>query len=228
MNLRKTIFYTNTIFFIILFGSNPLTGQLTSENGKKNDDTQSSITIDDFDSFKDLFEVWNVGNLHVFAPNPDTANKDYYFEGEIIEKKFRKHLPLEVQRAMLFNDQKYYAVGIIRGNNNEDFYLVRENSLQTPNQLVLYESINNQLLAKRVIAYFKMKHKKYFQLDTWIQDLDGDTRLDLIQRSRKIIKSRKPKDVKTKVFLQNRDGEFDLSKEYEIEEKDYQFQDLNN
>lgn len=229
MKFNKINLYNIILFLAMLLGTNPLIGQIASKNSQKKDrDTiQSSITLDDFDSFKNLFEVWNVGNLHVFANMPNNDKVEYYFEGKVIDDKFKKYLPIEVQRAMVFNEQTYYAIGIIRGANNENFYLVRENSPQTPNQLVLYKSVNNQLQAKKVIAYFKTKNnKKYFQLDTWIQDLNGDTYLDLIQRYRKITKSGKIMKVKTKVFLLSPNGSFNTSKEYEIEEGDYQFQDL--
>ena len=60
-------------------------------------------------------------------------------------------------------------------------------------------------------------------MNTWIQDVNGDTRLDLIQKSRKVSKNGKVKNEKTKVFLQGPNGAFIYSEDTSVNSADYLF-----
>ncbi len=230
MKLRTNLFYVITLMFLFIFINESAHCQGSKDSIREFKAKTLENSVNNFEGFINLFEVLNVGNLHVYCKNPESKILDYHFSGELIEKSYMHYLPIEIQKSMLFDNEKIYAVAAIRGKNNKNYYILRIINDQKNNSGIvgLYELINNQLLHKKTLSFFKKKRKSHVQLDSWIQDINGDTRLDLIQRSRKISENGKIKSVKTKVFLQTYEGTFDVFKKYNIEEEDYIFQDLIN
>jgi hypothetical protein len=193
---------------------------------------QNSAKLSAFNSFVDKFENWNVGNLHIYSKPQTVLDIEYYFEGKPLSNDDRQFLPLDLQRQMINKNQPIYAVGSIRhtGDNNfskNEMYILRMDAKKSPGQIMLYEMKNEKLVPRRVLAYNKKVWGGYLQMETWIQDIDGDTLLDLIQKGRKVKRNGKVKKEKTKVFLLQDDGSYKEGSTNLINPADYKFEDFN-
>ena len=182
--------------------------------------------IDGQATFLKLFEVWNVGNLHLYSQKQNTKNVDYYYSGKKINYEFKNFLSADLRVATLQTGKEPYAIAAVRGEKLTNYYLLRINHERSANTLALFEMENGQLKKKKVLAYYRKQGNNYEQLDSWLQDLNGDTRLDLIQKKQLIDKNGAVKKIKTKVFLRNRKGKFRQTSKIKVSKVDYQMQDL--
>ncbi len=208
---------------------------LNAQMTKKRDDavveknltkTTSKIKLNDLSTFKGQFDEWSVGNLHVYSRDKNVTNKDYYFAGEKISPIFQQYLPNDLKKKVIVQGSEPHRVASIRGLNLNDYYILRINDGKSKNTVVLYDIKKDQLRAKKTLAYFYSKSGRTFQMDSWMQDVNGDTRLDLIQK--KQIKNADKNIIKekTKVFLQKKNGKFRRSWRTKIEASDYKMQTL--
>jgi hypothetical protein len=156
----------------------------------------------------DLFEEREVGNLHVFA-NPEPT-PDYFFFGTPIEQAFPNVLPGDVSVLTILKEQEPHAVFRIRGKE-EELYLIRFPGERAGNEIALYGWDGDQLKKRRTLAYHTCKGNRCIQVDSWIQDLDGDTWLDLIQKRKVSRKNGQKVTVKSRLFLMNQEGRLQKS-----------------
>ena len=75
--------------------------------------------------------------------------------------------------------------------------------------------------SRKKLAYLKKKGNKIHQLDSWMQDVNGDTRLDLIQKQRVIKPDGSIQKESTKVFLRTSKGKFKRDRKVKLNSKDY-------
>jgi len=177
-------------------------------------------------AFIGQFETSNVGNLHIYAKPKNQAIADYYYQGTVLDDGFGNYLTADLWKD-LRSGASVNAVFAIRYNDQNNLFIINQNRNNVTNKISLYNMEGNQLKMIRNLAYLKETWTgSRKQMDTWIQDVDGDTLLDLIQKERKIAKNGKSRRVKTKVFLQQRDGSFQLSDNTNVNTNDYIFEDL--
>lgn len=188
--------------------------------------TTSKVTLNDWNTFKSQFGELNVGNLHVYSRNENLADRDYYFTGDKVSPMFQQYLPKSLRKKVITKGREPYKVASIRGQELKDYYILRINDGKSDNTIVLYDLKQGQLQAKMTLAYFYEKRRRTVQMDSWVQDLNGDTRLDLIQRKQIKNKDGKVVKEKTKIFLQKRGGKFKRSRKTKIEKSDYKMQSI--
>lgn len=129
--------------------------------------------------FASYFEEANVSNLHVYAPL-QAADHSYYFQGTelprglfgIFEKEWRSSMP---------DDFTAYALFSIRGNG-KPYYLIRFAGKDTDRMIGLFEMIGDQLHYKCTLASYWCSDAYCLQKDSWLQDFDGDVRLDVLTK----------------------------------------------
>ncbi len=173
----------------------------------------STIKISDLESFKNQFEDWNVGNLHIYSQAGSTIDDDYYFKGKEVHPNFARYLPKSISDNWIERGKVPSHVAAVRGVMQEDYYILRVDDREKgANTLVLYELTNEKLKPLKTLAYHFNKNNKVYQMDSWMQDVNGDTRLDLIQKTKISDKKGKTRRQKFKVYLQNQPGAFKLSK----------------
>ena len=212
----KKIYYA--ILLLAIFSN--ITAQDKYESTNSN-----FIVADDMETFINLFESQNVGNLHCYSRLPNVDNSNYFFEGKEIAPKFEKHLSSSIKKKINQTSNSPFATGAIRGKNlDNDYFILRVPKPNDTDLLILTTINNNKLTSKKELAYFRKKKKKYHQLDSWLQDLNGDTKLDLIQKKRIMNKDGKILNEKTMVYLQKPNGKFKKSKNTPIEKSDYKMQ----
>lgn len=139
-------------------------------------------------AFAAFFEEANVSNLHVYAPQTKEVDLDYYYKGKelprgmfgIFNPEWRSELP---------KDAKAYAVSAIRGNS-KPYYIIRFAGKNYDPTIALFEMNGEQLDMLAVLAGFWCAQQYCYQRDSWIQDVDGDTRLDIITKVRMTDKRR--------------------------------------
>ena len=173
-------------------------------------------------AFIALFDDRNVGNLHLYVPNKRTPSEDYPYKGTIITRDYKSLLPSALQIFTEVKGGEPQALGSIRGAQGE-LYLMRTMDYKGNHTIALYKLQNNGLEKLMELASHQCINDKCTQTDTWIQDIDGDTRFDFIQKTRK---SNRPNKVKTKIYSMQIDGTIKKNKDAEIDVIDYKMEDF--
>jgi len=224
MRFKANFYYIFLILFSFLFIN---IGWSQDPEKRFSDPTPDVDPIGSLEDFVALFEVWDLGNLHVYAKPRDMLEYDYYFKGKPVNQASRTYLPLEVKRATIGTDEQVYAIGEISGVGRNDLYIIRIEEAKEPNRIMLTRLVKAGKLEKiATIAYFKRKENGYEQLDTWIQDVNGDGLPDMIRKTRTLDAQGKEMDVETQVLLQLRDGTYQITSDVEIQPADYKFEEI--
>lgn len=174
-------------------------------------------------AFEENFEVSNVGNLHLFAPTSTQNNSDFTFYGTPIERGLYRLFSAN-WRDELPSDFSTYALYKIRYGAS-DAYLLRFEGTGTENMIGLFTKKDDQLVFVRTLASYHCSDSMCWQMDSWLQDFDGDTRLDILQKARivQFTLMGAPIDEYVQVLRQNNDGSFSTTEKFSISLKDYQF-----
>lgn len=198
-----------TLFFTLLLSTTVLVAQTDNQKA--------------WADFEENFEVSNVGNLHLFAPTSTQNNPDFTFYGTPIERglyglfsaNWRDELPED------FNTYGLYKIRY----GASDAYLLRFQGSGTQNMIGLFTKKDDQLVFVRTLASYHCSESMCWQMDSWLQDFDGDTRLDILQKARVVqfTLMGAPIDEYTQVLRQNSDGSYSPTEKFSIALKDYRF-----
>ena len=133
--------------------------------------------------FASTFEEQNVGNMHVYATMEDEAEYEYFFRGNQVGKNFVPLFRGKWRGAARDNRTSLHAVYTIRGGEDAH-YIMRFSHPRRGQRIELFNIENGRVEHVKTLASMQCKGNRCYQLDTWIRDIDGDTRLDLIQKTR--------------------------------------------
>ena len=148
------------------------------------------------------FNVTDVGNLHVYdAELADAATAEDYMQGVAIAPTAYRFLPKAIKKQMS-SGHKVYAVHSIRGEGQE-YLLVKHPPLRGGVEYGLYAFDGERMQHLVDLAGYSCNGSSCTQMDSWIRDIDGDTRLDVIQK-----KKRPNGKTVMKVYMQTDDGRF--------------------
>lgn len=181
------------------------------------------------EKFTALFQIKNVGNMHVYAWSPETEDEDpAYFEGTLVPRGLYG-IFAENWREELPEDFKAYATYRVRNGKGNAFtgegtaYILRFEGPGTENMIGLFKMENNKLRFMKALAYYHCNESLCFQLDSWLQDFDGDTQLDVLQKTkiRQMPIVATPMDEYVQVFRQTKEGEFEQTRGIDISVEDY-------
>jgi len=216
------LFSANKILIIFSFLLLSGTGFSQDVVSTYNKPITAASADEDLAAFIAQFETSNVGNLHLYAKSTKEPVADYYYQGSELGSGFDKYLTADLRAASNVN-----AVLAIRYNDQNNLFIINQDNQYAANKLSLYRMDGTQLILIQDLSFLKKSWTgNYRQRDTWIQDVDGDTLLDLIQKERKINRSGKSKKVKTKIYLQQRDGTFELSNNTNVNSDNYIFENV--
>lgn len=178
-----------------------------------------NVTADEA-AFIALFDDKNVGNTHVYVPKKGKKLGDHEPYGSKITNGFKNFLPDDMGRMVHVKGGEPRALYSIRGGNGE-LYVIQSTDFSGNTTIGLY-SLNNESVRKiKDLAYLKCKESGCLQMDSWLQDIDGDTRIDIIQKRAKTKTSNGKVKMKTKTYRIQRDGSLKRDKKLKIEENDY-------
>ena len=176
-------------------------------------------------AFISVFDDTNVGNLHVFSTQKEEPTADYFFQGTDITGSFNDVLPEDLKSSLRRTGGKIHAVRNVRGVDGEYYILRIPNATKMP-QLKMYELRGTKLVELLTLADIDCKDNgRCTQVDSWIQDVDGDTRLDVIQRRAKM-RDGQSKKIKTTVYMLDRSGNFRKSRSVDIDENSYMMEKM--
>ncbi|MFK8007564.1 MAG: hypothetical protein AB8H03_14390 [Saprospiraceae bacterium] len=224
---KHILIFILSFFFIFSLSAQTSMKENLALVEKTSNQTVAKIKLNDLDYFKNQFARWNVGNLHIYSQAKNSTNQDYYFKGEKVDPIFQQYLPKNLKKKVIEEGKEPHHVALVRAQKLKNNYILRINDGKNNNTLVMYGLKKDQLRAKKTLAYFYRKGNRTFQMDSWIQDLNGDTRLDLIQKKQiKVVNGNILKE-QTKVFLQKKNGKFKHSRKTKIETSDYKMQPIN-
>lgn len=221
MRLKLNIFYTIITFFLFT-----TIGLAQNPEKRLKDPTPDVDPIGSLEDFIAMFKVWDLGNLHVYAKPQDVLEFDYFFKGQPVNKASRKYLPLETRRTTRGTNDQVYAIGEISGVSRNKLYIIRVNDADQANRLLFTRLEDGKLKIIDTLAYFKKTENGYEQLDTWLQDINGDMLPDMIRKTRILNVQGQEQIAETEVWLQLKDGTFHISHDVAIQPADYQFEEI--
>lgn len=207
------------IFSILLFGS--AIGQIADEQIDNNQYPANNQPDSKREAiFSTYFEEANVSNMHFYLPD-GKMEFDYFFKGTelprglfgIFDSNWRDEMP---------EDFKAYAVYSIRGEG-KPYYVMRMSGKKMDPTIGLFEMIGNKLHYKATLATNWCSESYCVQKDSWMQDFDGDVRLDILTKV-KITDDRREKQVIDQYYniLQQTDnGAFISNSQMDVDVNDY-------
>jgi len=128
------------------------------------------------------FPETNVGFLHVYADPSVDPLETYLMRGEEASNTLKALLPVKFQSMAETMNATLYGAAAIRGDN-ENMFILRMDG-RNSDRLELFAIRNNKVIHMKTLAYRICDSAKCEQLDSYITDIDGDTKLDLVQISR--------------------------------------------
>ena len=154
------------------------------------------------------FEDSEVGNLKVYSDFDEQPSSDYYFAGEKISALHQELFTAEFRE--LIKTENAYATYSIKGNAREH-HIIRMPTNKGPNTLWLFTVEGEVVKPLQLLAYAFCQSGSCYQQDSWITDLDGDTDLDILVKTRRTnANSKKVLEKNEQVYLQNEAGDFRL------------------
>lgn len=148
--------------------SYPINNTPTTERGK---------------TFAAAFNEQDVGNLHVYATPEQRVDYEYYFLGDQLPRQTLRMFDRDMRRQLRREKSTLYATYVIRGDNDA-FYIVRTYHPDRGSRLELFDLERGKLNHLKTLAYNSCNGSRCTQLDSWVLDLDGDTRLDVVRKFR--------------------------------------------
>ncbi len=172
--------------------------------------------------FAGLFEDKNVGSLHLYiqAPPMNSGSEAPYLKGKAIKPAYNSYLPQRVRPWTATKECYPKAIFAIRANGLRNFYLIEVPQKKANKQLILYKLQKRKLKKVKVLASYDCKDQSCSQLDSWVSDLNGDGRLDLIQKQYRKSKNGK-ESTQTTVYLLNRQGKYKRTQKIKLKKEDY-------
>ncbi len=171
-----------------------------------------------------FFEDTEVGNLHVFASGQDEADEEFYFHGTELPDSFLPSFE-EGWRNTMPENIKPFAVFIIRGYE-EPYYIIRFQGEGLKNAIELFEMVNGTLTHRLTLARLWCTEGQCIQEDAWIQDVDGDTLLDVLKKVR-IFEGPELETTLSEyqtLYVQDDDGTYFPTSSIPVEWEDYQME----
>ena len=173
-------------------------------------------------AFRTVFEVKNVGNLHVYINPTSTEGEDGFFKGELINRGVYGLFDSE-WRDLLPEDFQAYAVYDLK-DNNQPLYLMRIDGKEVPEEISLFTMDDGALKRIAVLAKTWCEDNRCYQRESWIQDFNGDTELDILIKVKWYTKA---SDTWTEthaintVYLQDNAGNFNIEEQSKVDHSDY-------
>lgn len=142
----------------------------------------NQIRANAFKVFAEDFPNENVGFLHVYAdPNVD-PKEVYLMRGIPVSSTTRALLPEKFQRLAKTMNADLYGAAAITGIN-ENLYLLRMDG-PLEDRIEMFAIRGKNVKHLKTLAFRKCSEGSCAQLDTYVTDVDGDTRLDFVQLKR--------------------------------------------
>ena len=173
---------------------------------------------EDARDFSANFNVTDVGNLHVYDAELAEGTSEDYMQGVAVSPTHYRFLPKKIRRQMS-KGHKVYAVHSIRGEAQE-YLLIKHPPVKGSVEYGLYAFDGESLSHLVDLAGHVCKGSNCTQMDSWIRDIDGDTRLDVIQ---KVKKGDRP--AKMKVYMQTDRGTFKRDRSRALDPVKYPMQE---
>lgn len=175
------------------------------------------------ESFKALFEETNISNMHIYSASAENEG-DYFFDGEQVPRglyglfaaNWREELPA---------DFKAYAVFKIR-HGAGDAYVMRFAGQGTQKMIALFIIEDGKVKYLQTLASHYCNEESCWQMDSWIQDFDGDTRLDILQKARMLqfTLMDAPVNEYAQVLLQTKAGTYRKDDDVQVKVSTYEFE----
>lgn len=177
-------------------------------------------------SFKSTFEGSNVGNLHLFPATAAEPGAAYPFRGTKLSKSYRVLFDEDLLSNLQHEFDAYAVYSVRHGSGNA--YIIRFEGPGTQNLIGLFMIDNDELAFLRSLALYDCKNQKCLQMDSWLQDFDGDTRIDILQKAAvdQAIFPQNQENEFAQLLRQGEDGFFEEVKSMSIDMSDYRLENL--
>jgi len=214
MKKHKNLKYILSICMILIVG------QIFAQNKKAGEEPYpapamyDNLTTEEA-AFIALFDDKNIGNTHVYVPRKGEKLGDHEPYGSVISNTYGSFLPSDMQRMVNVKGSEPRALYSIRGGNGE-LYVIQAQDFSGKQHIGLYALSNEKLTKIQDLASLTCDKSGCKQMDSWLQDIDGDTRIDIIQK----VMNQKG-EMNTKTYRIQRDGSLKMDEKLTIDETDY-------
>ena len=150
------------------------------------------------DLFATGFDESDVGFLHVYVdPNPDPLS-DYLFRGVELSDTALTMMPARLRKLAKDEDATFYGTMAIHGID-ENLYITR---LDAPrrDQIDMFAIRDGRVVHLKTLAYLDCAGTECLQMDSYITDLNLDTRFDLVQIARRVADGNRTTDERRTVY----------------------------
>jgi hypothetical protein len=163
--------------------------------------------------------------MHFYLPTGE-MDYDYFFKGTelprglfgIFDGAWRDDMP---------EDFKAFAVYAIRGEG-KPYYILRFSGEQIDPFIALFEIKGNKLKYKSTLATYWCGESYCLQKDSWMQDFDGDVRLDILTKVKMTDDRRKNQVIEEyyTIMQQTENGALISNSQMDVDVNDYFMHDV--
>ena len=134
----------------------------------------------DTDKFLQQFEKLNVGNLHVYTNGQSKPTPDFFFMGNLIDRKWYQYFDRSWRTAHPKKFSAYATYLITIGE--ELYFLVRVDGKKYNESIELFSLEQGVITHHQTLASYTYELGVETQLDSWIKDFDLDSQKDILKK----------------------------------------------
>ncbi|WP_116127394.1 hypothetical protein [Lewinella sp. IMCC34183] len=208
--MRIPILFLSGLFFTTL-----LSAQSPVDVGGEGMQTTALEANTGADVFATNFDESNVGFMHVYVEPEIDPLDDYFFRGRELTDTAMAMLPTRWRQMADADDATYYGTMAIKGVD-ENLYITRL-STASGDQIDMFAIRDGKVEHLKTLATLNCNGTDCTQLDSYITDVNLDTRFDLIQIGRKYSKASGSTEERRSVYVMRpEDRRWTLTEELDV------------
>ena len=203
------------LLFLALLLTAALPAQSPVDVGAEGMETTALTDTEEAAAFIAGFEDSNVGFLHIYLDPAADPLETYFMRGREMGEEAMALLPGRFSRDAVQDGSKMYSAIAIKGID-EQLYLTRLDGPRR-DQVDMFAVRDGKVVHVKTLAVLDCAGDECMQMDSYITDVDLDTRFDLIQIARRRVDGRGATDERRTVYFMDPDTRrWKLTEELEV------------
>ena len=212
--------------FLCLLGAATLAAQSPVDVGQEGMETTAPEIDPEAELFITAFNPSNVGFLHIYVDPAADPLKTYLLRGREMSDTVVSMLPTRFRRMAEKDNATLYAALAVMGID-ENLYLTRLDGPRR-DQIDMFAVRDGKVRHLKTLAILDCSGNECQQLDSYLTDVDLDTRFDLIQIARRSTESLGATDERRTVYYMDPDDRrWKMTQELDVPWEGIQFFDAN-
>ena len=163
----------------------------------------TALANEEAQAFTTGFEESNVGFLHIYVDPAADPLETYFMRGREMSDEALALLPGRFRRDAMDDNSTMYSALSIKGID-ENLFLTRLDGPRR-DQIDMFAVRDGKVVHLKTLAILDCAGNECTQMDSYITDVDLDTRFDLIQISRRRAEGRGATDERRTVYFMDTD-----------------------